>query len=153
MKINISELICYKVAFLAKSKRILIDQQFKDLDLCRTQWQAMARFNFLKVPCTQQQLLKSMDIDRAHLTRTLDSLEQRNLIKRSCIPGNKRACHVVLTTSGKALLKKIECIMEEQTAAMLAGLSDKEAKNFTKLLDKITDNVLADLGQTRESQL
>src|SRR4029078_7096097 len=126
MKLDASSLLCYKLFFLVKINTSLIDKRMKKLDLSRTQWKVLIRFNFLKEPITQQQLLKSIDIDRSHLTRTLEQLEESNLIKRIRSLEDKRAQIVYLTTSGKKLLKKVEEILKLESERMVEFLNESE---------------------------
>ncbi len=153
MKINASSLLCYKLFFLVKINSSLIDKQMKKIDLSRTQWKALIRFNFLKEPVTQQQLLKSIDIDRAHLTRTLEQLEQRNLIKRARSSEDKRVHIVSLTKSGEKLLKKVEQILKYESEIMVKCLDDTDRKQLDYLLLKITQEMVADLGEDYENHI
>ncbi len=153
MKIDVSQLLCHKFAFLAKTNTYLIDRKMKQLNLSRTQWKTMVRFNFLPTPYTQQQLLKSIDIDRAHLTRTLDQLEQRNLLTRTRSPHDKRACHLSLTAEGKKLLKQIEKILQNESNVLIKGLSKNEKPLLDKLIRKVITCILGELGNTYEDYL
>lgn len=145
MQIDVSSLLCYRLFFLVKTNEHLIDLQMKQWRLSRTQWKILVRFNFLSVPCTQQQLLKSMDIDRAHLTRTLDQLEQRQLITRTRLPNDKRAFNILPTSQGKSLIKKLEKFMQQESESMSAPLTAKERKLLDMFLHKMTKKVLAEL--------
>jgi DNA-binding MarR family transcriptional regulator len=90
MAIDIRTLLCYKLFALVKANEDFIDKEMSQFDLSRTQWKILIRFNFLEVPCPQQQLLKAIDIDAAHLTRVLDQLEKRKLLVRTRLPSDKR---------------------------------------------------------------
>src|SRR5579872_1010754 len=115
MKVDVSSLLCYKLFLLVKNNEYLIDNEMKQFNLSRTQWKVLIRFNFLPIPCAQQQLLKSMDIDRAHLTRILDQLEQRKLLTRTRLTNDKRGFNVSLTAQGKKLFKKMELILKHDS--------------------------------------
>jgi DNA-binding MarR family transcriptional regulator len=142
---NATSLLCYKLFHLVKSNTNLIDKLMQKLDLTRTQWKVLIRFNFLPTPCAQQELAKSIEIDRAHLTRTLDQLEKRKLIKKIRLIEDRRAFNITLTKKGEHLLKKVEQILKAQSDQMVLGL-EKEQKNiFDELLQKITCNVLNQL--------
>ena len=147
MKINVSSLLCYNLFFLVKSNEQLIDNQMKQFDLSRTQWKTLIRFNFLQTPCTQQQLLKSMEIDPAHLTRIMDQLEQRKLLTRTRLPNDKRGFNISLTSQGNKLLKKMEKIMEDDSDALIEELNENELKIFNGFLNKITSSVLRKIDE------
>ncbi len=144
-KTNLTNLLCYKLFNVVKVNEQLIDRAMEPFHLSRTQWKVMARFNFLALPCTQQQLLTSMSIDRAHLTRTLDQLEQRGLIVRERLASDKRAYNVFPTKDGIRLLKKIEQILQAESHSLARGLSQKEKSMLGKLLDRVASNILEEL--------
>jgi MarR family transcriptional regulator for hemolysin len=147
MPINVSSLLCYKLFFLVRTNEHFIDKRMKQFDLSRSQWKALIRFNFLPNPCTQQQLLKSLEIDRAHLTRILDQLEQRKLIIRTRQINDKRNFIIALTTSGKSVLQKMIEIMQCDSNELVAGFSAHEVNIFEKLLHKATENALIQLAE------
>lgn len=145
MKVDLSSLLCYRLFFVVRANEQLVDKYMKPLGLNRTQWKVIARFNFLSAPWTQQQLLASMGIDRGHLTRTLEQLELRCLITRERTPSDKRSFHIVLTTAGKKLLKKIEHILQLESERMINGLNQSEQFTLKKLIGKIESNILLEL--------
>lgn len=145
MKINLSELLCYRLFYAVKLNEQLIDKNMEQFNLSRTQWKVIARFNFLAIPCTQQQLLLSMGIDRAHLTRTLDQLEQRGFIAKERPLNDKRSYNILLTTEGKKILNKIEKILQDESEMMVRGLSQQETMMLGKLIDKVESNILTEL--------
>ena len=54
-------------------------------------------------------LARVLDISPSRLSRILDSLEQRNLIRRSISQTDKRVFTITLTDDGSALLAKLHC--------------------------------------------
>lgn len=142
MLVNLSNLLCYRLFSVVKANEQLIDKYMESLHLNRTQWKVIARFNFLPMPCTQQQLLASMGIDRAHLTRTLEQLEQKFLIEKEKQLNDKRSYTVVLTQKGQMVLEKVESILKMESDALEAGLSAAEKSVFKELINKIEGNIL-----------
>lgn len=150
MKINLGELLCYKLFYVVKLNEQLIDREMEQFHLSRTQWKVIARFNFLPIPCTQQQLLASMGIDRAHLTRTLDQLEQRGLVVRERLSTDKRAFNVFPTEPGVQLLKKIEKTLKLESDTLINGLSKIEKSTLKELIGKVESNILLELKKTSD---
>lgn len=147
MKTDLDDLLCYQLFQVVKLNEQLIDKHMEQFELSRTQWKVIARFNFLPIPCTQQQLLMSMGIDRAHLARTLDRLEARGLIQKERLPNDKRAYHIFLTQTGKHLLHKIEKQLKSGSDILVKGMSTSEQSALTKTLQHIKDNVLVALNR------
>jgi len=150
VKINLSKLLCYKLFYVVKLNEQLIDREMGQFHLSRTQWKVIARFNFLPIPCTQQQLLASMGIDRAHLTRTLDQLEQRGLVVRERLSSDKRAFKVSPTETGVRLLKEIEKTLNSESDMLTNGLSNIEKSELEKLMGKVESNILLELEKTND---
>lgn len=142
MNVNLRELTSSKIAVLAYFKRQCIDQRMKALNLSRTQWQVLSRFNFLPQPCPQQALLKCLDIDRAHLTRTLAQLEKLKLLTRIETPTDRRARFINLTKQGQATQKKVEQILHAENELMLVSLSQEENDQFNAILDKLNGSAM-----------
>src|SRR5579871_2149620 len=123
MQTNLSTLIPFKIAQLTKLKRQLVDHKMQSLNLSRTQWQVLACLNILGTPCTQQDLLKTLDLDRAQLARVLEHLDEKKIISRSALPADRRSLTIILTSSGQALLKKVEHLMKKESDIILKGIT------------------------------
>ncbi len=115
------------------------------LDLSRTQWKIIARFNFLSVPCTQQQLLASMGIDRAHLTRALMQLEQKGMIKKERLPYDSRAYTLFLTSKGKTTLRSIEKILKLGSEILVTELTESETSMLKEYINKMESSISSSL--------
>ena len=147
MTVKLDDLLCYKLFKVVKLNEHLIDKGMEHLQLSRTQWKIMARFNFLNIPCAQQEMLTSMGIDRAHLTRSLEKLEARKLINRERLDSDKRAYTIAPTTKGQQLVKQIERILKNESALLISGISEKENNCLKKALIKIELNILDELNK------
>lgn len=141
MRVDLSQLLCHRLFNIVKLNEQFIDKSVGQFSLTRTQWKIIARFNFLPMPCTQQAMINSMGIDGAHLTRSLEKLENRALIKRERLNNDKRAYTIYLTKKGKSLLQKIEQILKDESCLLSTGLSKDENAVLNKALNKIEMNV------------
>jgi DNA-binding MarR family transcriptional regulator len=84
--------------------------------------------------------IKEVLIDKANdLTRLLDKLEKKGLIRRRLCPANRRKMDVTLTPKGAQLLEDAAKTMDTLTREMKDKLSDKEAASLGRLLDKMRD--------------
>ena len=146
MGVNLSELLCYKLFSVVKLNEQWIDKHMESLGLSRTQWKVVARFNFLPAPCTQQQLLASIGIDRAHLTRSLMQLEKKGLIKKEKLPYDNRAYTILLTSKGEIILAKIEEILKLESEILVAGLTENEQAMLKKYIQKMESNMGSSLA-------
>lgn len=80
--------------------------------------------------------IKARMLERnSDISRLLDRLARKNLIKRSQCPNDKRATDVAITKAGLEILKDIDKKID-QTEKSFLRLTDDEARQLSKLLDK-----------------
>lgn len=133
--------ICHQLVKILKLKRQFIDHELKNLQLSRTQWQVLLSQNILG-PCSQKELLNQLDIDAAHLTRVLASLEEKQLIERTAVQGDKRALSIHLTDYCKThIITQIEKTLHKQHEMLFAGISCAEKHQLMRSLNQLITNL------------
>jgi MarR family transcriptional regulator, organic hydroperoxide resistance regulator len=87
-------------------------------------------------PGTLQTLtLSSLLVSRSpDITRLVDRLEQRKLVRRARPPGNRRVVEIRITTAGQGLLADIADEVRKCHVAQLGHLSQEELKSLIHLL-------------------
>ncbi|NJK83356.1 MAG: hypothetical protein HC912_05585 [Saprospiraceae bacterium] len=68
--------------------------------------------------------------------------KKKGLVQRENVEEDRRAYHLSLTSSGKALVKQVIPIAKEVRAKGLAGMNEAEQMELKRLLNKIADNFL-----------
>lgn len=103
------------------------------------------QFNILRIlrgqhpqPATVALLIERMLDKTSNASRIVDRLEEKKLVTRTVCPSNRRAVDIRITPAGLALLDQIE-ISGVMQAAAHASLSETEAQQLNKLLDKMRD--------------
>ena len=89
----------------------------------------------------QKEIAEACHIEPATITSVLLGMENKGLIIRKNLDGNRRSLYVYLTDKGKALAKQVELkfgIIEEKA---LSGFSDDEKKMLTVFLTRINENM------------
>jgi DNA-binding MarR family transcriptional regulator len=74
-------------------------------------------------PSTQARLITELDADKSAMLRTVDDLEQRHLVERRLVPGDRRARTIALTEAGRECLAAAEQTARD-TATTLFGSMD-----------------------------
>lgn len=87
-------------------------------------------------------LARAAELDPSAMTRLLDRLEIRGLIERVADPADRRALHIHLTDAGAAIWCDIDQCGARVRERALAGMSDAERTQFTRLLERARDNLL-----------
>lgn len=77
-------------------------------------------------------LAQRVFLDRTSLTRNLDLLERKGLVRRvSAMSGNMRLCE--LTEQGDAMLDRLVPEWQRSQAELSEGLSDRDAKTYLRV--------------------
>ena len=84
----------------------------------------------------QSMLGKAMDMQRANVVKLLDELQERGLIERKPLIGDRRAYEVHLTGKGKKLTLELLAVHEKLEADLAESLGCDELKELVKLLRK-----------------
>ena len=86
------------------------------------------------------QLCKSISYDPGAMTRMIDRLEQKGLVRRVARPDDRRAMTLEMTAAGRALFPKLLQAKETVQAQFLRGFGKDEVATLEKLLNRLLDN-------------
>jgi len=86
-------------------------------------------------------LAEKVSRDKASLSRTLDIMEQKGLIKRVAVANDKRGSKIVLTRKAQEMKVKANEIATRFTADAQKGLSPIENKELGRMIDHIFSNI------------
>jgi DNA-binding MarR family transcriptional regulator len=100
------------------------------------------RFSILEVigrnPGLQQtQLAAALALTRPATTLAVDFWEERECVERRKIAGDRRLSGVFPTPHGKRELQRLQGLVRKADAALTSGLSDAQAEDLRRLLQKI----------------
>ena len=86
-------------------------------------------------------LAEKVSRDKASLSRTLDLMSDKGLIKKISVSDDKRSSRIVLTKLSKDLKEKAVQTAFDFTQSELKGLSPIEVKELVRMLNQIYANV------------
>ena len=82
--------------------------------------------------------IKEVMLDKGNdITRLIDKLVQKGLVKRALCEENRRKMDVTITNKGLLLIKELENPLIEFTNTIKERLTEKEAEQLSTLLDKM----------------
>ncbi len=84
-------------------------------------------------------LAGSIAIDRTSIGRIVDKLERKKYIKRYKGKDDGRVKCLQITQKGKALLLKLDPLVERVESRIVEPLSNAQKKQFMEILEKICD--------------
>jgi DNA-binding MarR family transcriptional regulator len=94
-------------------------------------------------------LCKGISYDAGAMTRMLDRLEGKGLIRRNRSPEDRRLVHLELTDEGRAAYPRMRELSLAVANRFLRGFTKADARTLESLLNRMLDN--AHPGEARES--
>lgn len=91
---------------------------------------------------SQKEIAAGCHIEAASLTSVLSRMEEKGMIERRMLNGNRRSLYVFLTDTGKELQKAVEQEFSGIEEAAFAGISEEEKEDFMDTFFKIYKNLL-----------
>lgn len=110
---------------------------FRHYDLTEAQFNVLFALKFKESNWTQSDLGKRLVVTRASVTSVLDKLEEKGLVSRQDVEGNRRIYHVDLTPEGRKLLEDVEPLYRQDIYTVLASFDEKACRKLIKDLEEI----------------
>ena len=85
-------------------------------------------------------LCKNISYDPGAMTRMIDRLEQKGLVRRNPNPDDRRATNLEITTAGRALYPQLLAAKEAVQAQFLRGFSEQEVQGLERMLNRVLEN-------------
>ncbi len=120
------------------SNRLLddIDRQARNDGITAAQWRVLMRIAS-GLDTTAADLCRSMRYDSGSMTRMLDRLEARRLIRRSRRTEDRRVVQVDLTEDGEAIYPRVKRIGMNVLNHYLKDFTSDEVSMLTGLLERL----------------
>ena len=90
----------------------------------------------------QGALASRIFLDYANVTRLVDKLEKRKLIRRASAPNDRRSHLLYLTKAGKTLVERLLPEVIEAKAAFYRGFDERDIKRLSDMLSTIEENLI-----------
>ncbi|MBD5452243.1 MAG: MarR family transcriptional regulator [Lachnospiraceae bacterium] len=89
----------------------------------------------------QKEIAAVCNIEPATLTSVLLGMENKNLIVRKMLDGNRRSLYVYLTKTGKTLAERVADEFAKIETNAFSGFTDQEKEMFIAFLTKVNNNM------------
>lgn len=90
----------------------------------------------------QKEIARACFLEAGSLTSILNRIEEKGLVERRMLNGNRRSFHVFLTENGKKNQELVEEMFAEIEKDALDGISSEEFETFMEVYRKIYGNLL-----------
>jgi DNA-binding MarR family transcriptional regulator len=116
-----------------------VDRRLAPHDLTHAQWVPL--YKLAKGHCsTMAGLARDVALDPAAMTRALDRLEAKGLLKRVRSTEDRRVVNLVLTEEGERIAELVPAVLAEVFNAHLAGFTKAEWTTLVSLLQRLVAN-------------
>ena len=127
----------YLINFININMKRYYDLQLKKYDITILQFGILINIYKNNVT-TQKELIKYITGDEASITRLVNRLESKNLLKRVSDKDDKRKKRLELTSKGEELIQELIPIAHTGNQKLTSDLEPDEAKELLRLLQKVS---------------
>jgi DNA-binding MarR family transcriptional regulator len=127
-----------------------VDDELDGTGLTHAQWVPLLKL-YLGEASTVAELARETQVDVGAMTRTLDRLEMKGLVRRVRSSEDRRVVNVELTDEGSATAKQIPAVLCRVQNAHLRGFTQEEWHTLKSLLRRLLDTAI-DLREQREGK-
>jgi MarR family transcriptional regulator for hemolysin len=117
-----------------------LQQLFHEHDVTPEQWSLLMCLDEHD-GITHKDLAHRTDKDPANITRLVDQLERKELVRRVANPGDRRSQLLYLTPNGRTNAHALAPIEANLVTQMLTDISEEEIQAFMSFMAKIKNNV------------
>ena len=129
-------------AFIGRARRTIveaIDRELAPLDISHAQWIVVMLLGD-GAAATAAELCKILVYDPGAMTRLLDRLQKKGVLRRVRVKGDRRTVHLELTAEGERLYPRILEALVEVFNRLLRGFSKSEVRQLQRLLERMVAN-------------
>ena len=131
--------VAYLMRRVIGSIRLAADRRFESLGLTDAQWVPLLNLH-LGRGGTVAELARECTSDAGAMTRLLDRLEAKGLVKRVRSTADRRVVNLELTEDGVQAAKRIPAVLCEVQNEHLAGFAKSEWQALKTYLGRMLDN-------------
>ena len=132
-------MICRQIKMVSNSLTRRVDTHMQPLELTGMQWEPLLLV-WLKRADTVAALARVSQVGVPSMTRMLDRLEQKDLLRRERSATDRRVVNLILTAKGRKIAGKIWPIVVEGMNVHLEGFKKEELNLLNDLLGRMLAN-------------
>ena len=139
---SLENAVAYRIYYLGRLLRQHLNHYFQEqgLDIRQEQWFIL--FRLYENPGLSQSELVAKDLnDHPNITRMIDQLAKRGLVKRETDPEDRRKHLVSLTDEGQEFMVKILPQISVVREQVFAGISQNNIDELLRIFRLIEENI------------
>jgi DNA-binding MarR family transcriptional regulator len=124
----------------ALDKALSEDPDLRELEISSAQFIVIASLALSDTAKSSSDLCKGISYDAGAMTRMLDRLESKGLIRRNRRPDDRRVVHIELTEEGARAYPRMRVMSMSVVNRFLRGFSQMEARQLEGFLTRMLEN-------------
>ncbi|MGI4983799.1 MAG: MarR family winged helix-turn-helix transcriptional regulator [Janthinobacterium lividum] len=127
---------------LTRARHLLLErvgERLAPLDLTAAQWGVVVSLAE-GIASTPAELSRMLDYDPGAMTRLIDRLEKKEVVRRTRSTDDRRSVSLELTERGRLLYPEILPVIVGVYNELLAGFTKEDADQLERLLTRMLDN-------------
>lgn len=128
------------ISILHRQAQIFHNQQLKELNITSSEFPFLLYLN-TSDGVTQETLVQYYGMDKGAVTRTIQSLEDKELVYRAKNKEDMRCNHIYLTPKAKLIMPDLRSRVDRWSAYLKEDLDENEINLLIKILVKMVDKV------------
>ncbi|MCP3740192.1 MarR family winged helix-turn-helix transcriptional regulator [Rossellomorea sp. BNER] len=142
MNYRLDDSLGYKLFHASRLMCNRLNQNFKGKEYPVTyeQWQILSRL-YQKDGQTQNNLSRQNERDQASVSRLVDNLIKRGLVKRKLHPDDRRVNIICLTNESKKIRENLEQLATSTINEAGKGIEKKDLETCLRVLDQVRENL------------
>lgn len=117
-----------------------LEKELKPLDLTAAQYIVLVNVGSGRA-VTPVEICRKLQYDTGAMTRLIDRIEAKGLVKRAAHGGDRRCVTLELTPEGHELYPKLLRIVKEMNKRALRGFTKDEVAGLERMLKRVALNV------------
>ena len=130
-----------RMAMVVRQWRAIIDSAITDTGLTQSSWTVLMQLHQLGDNVSVSELAEVQGIELPPLMRTLTQLEKQGYLLRSTSPYDKRIRLLTLTAEGRAILEKLNRVIETYQQRVTETIPEAQLAAFSATLTQIACNL------------
>ncbi len=129
----------YWVGTLGSAMRKGLEEELVSMGVTPAQW-VILEAAFSGNADTLTALARIIPVDAAAISRQLDKLQQRGLVRRRRLRSDRRTVRIELTDAGRELVPKLAPLVQANNRRFLSVITTDEEAAFTQIIQKMIQN-------------
>ncbi len=138
VELDLQQYFPYRLARLAEQVSLAVAEVYAErFALTRQEWRVLAILG-TRARIATKEIGPLTTLDKMQVSRAVQGLERRGIVRRRHDPDDRRELIVTLTSAGGGLYRSIVPLALEREAKLLAGLTSEEAEVLGRAMRKLS---------------